>query len=210
MISLNGQLFIFFISDANVPSALSSTMCCYDKVTLPEQGEGVSINVSTGFCHEPDHVQLALGRIKNLTGVQSPPSDHSSSGWPAAAAASAASSSSADPSADMSAVVGAAAGSVTSADSKQTSAAAANPFYSLPSSASSSSSVRSDSSSSSNFHSTSSCDKLLWPSPKLNVTTSKQAALWSEAFDLNATDLRGRSIHQGAFYIFICLALLIN
>ena len=29
-------------SDANVPDALSSTMCCYDKVTLPEQGEGVS------------------------------------------------------------------------------------------------------------------------------------------------------------------------
>ena len=162
-------------------------MCCYDKVTLPEQGEGVSINVSTGFCHEPDHVQL---NNKNLTatGQGGPPSD-SSSGWSAAGAPS----SSADTTADSSSVTG----------SKQTSAAAAAPntFYSaLPSSAYSSSSTA-DSSSSSNFHSTSSCDKLLWPSPKLNVTTSKQAALWSKAFDLNATayDLGGRSVHQGAF-----------
>ena len=174
-------------SDANVPDALSSTMCCYDKVTLPEQGEGVSINVSTGFCHEPDHVQL---NNKNLTSAgQGPPSD-SSSGWSAAGGAP---SSSADTTADSSSVTG----------SKQTSAAAAAPntFYSaLPSSASSSSSTA-DSSSSSNFHSTSSCDKLLWPSPKLNVTTSKQAALWSKAFDLNATayNLGGRSVHQGAF-----------
>ena len=161
-------------------------MCCYDKVTLPEQGEGVSINVSTGFCHEPDHVQL---NNKNLTAGQGPPSD-SSSGWSAAGAPSSLSSS-ADTTADSSLVTG----------SKQTSAAAANTFYSaLPSSASSSSSTA-DSSSSSNFHSTSSCDKLLWPSPKLNVTTSKQAALWSKAFDLNATayDLGGRSVHQGAF-----------
>jgi hypothetical protein len=173
----------FMCKDANVPDALSSTMCCYDKVTLPEQGEGVSINVSTGFCHEPDHVQL---NNKNLTSAgQGPPSD-SSSGWSAAAGAS----SSADTTADSSLVTG----------SKQTSAAAANTFYSaLPSSASSSSSTA-DSSSSSNFHSTSSCDKLLWPSPKLNVTTSKQAALWSKAFDLNATayDLGGRSVHQVA------------
>ena len=169
-------------SDANVPDALSSTMCCYDKVTLPEQGEGVSINVSTGFCHEPDHVQL---NNKNLTASagQGPPSDHSS-GWSAAA-------SSADASADS---------SVTGSKQTSAAAAAANTFYSaLPSSASSASS--SSSSSSSNFHSTSSCDKLLWPSPKLNVTTSKQAALWSKAFDLNATayDLGGRSVHQGAF-----------
>jgi hypothetical protein len=175
-------------SDANVPDALSSTMCCYDKVTLPEQGEGVSINVSTGFCHEPDHVQL---NNKNLTEGQGPPSDRSS-GWSAAGAPSS-SSSSADTTADSSSVTG----------SKQTSAAAANTFYSaLPSSASaSSSSSTADSSSSSNFHSTSICDKLLWPSPKLNVTTSKQAALWSKAFDLNATayDLGGRSVHQGAF-----------
>ena len=54
-------LDLCFFSDASVPSAMKSTMCCYGKGAIPKPGDGVSINVSTGFCHEPDHLQLEIG-----------------------------------------------------------------------------------------------------------------------------------------------------
>ena len=130
----------------------------------------MSINVSTGFCHEPDHVQLILG--KNLTEPVS-----GGGGWSASSASASAGSSS---------VTG-------SASAASMSAVATS--YSLPTSTSGSSS----SSSSSNFHRTSSCDKLLWPNFGLNVTTSAvQASSWSAEDDLNATNLRGHHQQRGS------------
>lgn len=86
----------------------------------PRPGQYVNINVSQGFCHEPDHVQLHLAG-NTTTKV--------SGGW--------------------------------SANSKNSSS------LPLPS-------KKTQIPSSSNFHQKSSCDKLLWPSASLNVTSSEE------------------------------------
>lgn len=117
-------LKINVLSDAGVPVAVSSTDCCYTEMTEPLPGQGFPINVSTGFCHEPDHVQLHL---KNI-----------SSGW---------------------------------------SAAANEPVTALPSTMSTPE----------DLDSSSYCDKLLWPSASLNVTTSERPLKKKWSQDFNAT-----------------------
>ena len=152
-------------------------MCCYGKGTIPKPGDGVSINVSSGFCHEPDHVQLEIGtKNDNNTLSKAVPGNHamgdtSIGGWSAL--------------------------HTSAATSKSAAGIAVNSYKSLPNFFSQSSSgsrkpqsFSSPTSFSSNFHGTSSCDKLLWPSSSINVTASEQAEKWSETYDQNATNYR--------------------
>lgn len=64
----------FMCKDAGVPVAVSATDCCYTQMTEPLPGQGFPINVSTGFCHEPDHVQLHLKNMSSLSGWPAEPS----------------------------------------------------------------------------------------------------------------------------------------
>jgi hypothetical protein len=79
----NDFIDTFIVADANVPmGAGSTTPCCYTQMNEPLPGQGFPINVSSGFCHEPDHVQLHLGKQKQ--GNSSSPGR----GWSAASSAS--------------------------------------------------------------------------------------------------------------------------
>ena len=60
----------YHISDANVPMSGSSTSCCYKKMNEPAPGQGFPIKVSSGFCHEPDHVQIHLQNQQENAGAR--------------------------------------------------------------------------------------------------------------------------------------------
>lgn len=56
----------FLCKDETVPTVVTATdmpsQCCYSAMADPLPGQGYPIHVSSGFCHEPDHVQFHLRR----------------------------------------------------------------------------------------------------------------------------------------------------
>ena len=130
------------------------TPCCYTLTRAPLPGQGFPLNVSKGFCHEPDHVTLHRegtgsnptldDEAKRNNGTLKHPNGRS---------------------------VGVVDQVVTSSPSLPTS---------MTMMTSQIDSQR--------------CDKLLWPSTNLNITTSKDAFEWMgwSDLDLNVTSMSNR------------------
>ena len=137
-----------------MPTAGSSTPCCYKEVNEPPPGQGFPLNVSAGFCHEPDHVQLHLKRF-NATSKRAP------AGWPAGVT----SSTTADNTSGQKYLTSLPQPSTFLLPNKPPNVQAATLKSRSPRS---------------NFHYSSEkqtqvdiCDKLLWPSASLNATSEE-------------------------------------
>ena len=176
------DLFTIFISisDDNVPTVVTEsvipTPCCYTLMSDPPPGHGYPINVTSGFCHEPDHVQLHLGGRPARNG----PSEGPQAGAPPGGSVPNINKQPNQTTNSNGGSVGAEtearpAGNGRAGPSEGPQPAGdgrATPSSSLPTSAGVGLT-----------HTPSSdpqrCDKLLWPSASLNVTTSKDAVAWN-------------------------------
>ena len=152
-----------------VTESVIPTPCCYTLMSDPPPGHGYPINVTSGFCHEPDHVQLHLGGRPARNG----PSEGPPAGSPAGGSVPNTNKQPNQTTNSNGGSVGAETEARPTGGRTNWPSAKATPSSSLPTSAGGRAGVRAPSSDPQR------CDKLLWPSASLNVTTSKDAVAWN-------------------------------